>query len=258
MSQSTARRPEGSEAAGVLGMAGFGMKTNRWMPTAGAFWILALFAAPAPAYTVNVDVLNIRSGPGYGYSVIGTLTRGTVVNVIGTSGSWSKINSPKSGWVCSTYLANTTNLPMTWYRQVTGWICGPATVQMTAKYVTGTWTSQWTIAAYIGAGTSGANVGEVLSGLRRYAGSAYRTSYGFSRTVVIANINRNKPVPLLFHCRYLAYTGYSGGGHFSPIKGYTSGGFYIHDSWFGPGKWASTTQVTNAVNYFTGYYYRVY
>ncbi len=243
------------------------MKTERRMRTAGAVWILALFAAPAPAHTVNVDVLNVRSGPGYGYEVTGTLRKGTVVNVVGHSGSWSKIDSPKTGWCYSSCLSDVphtattavrTNLPMTWFKQVTGWICGPATVQMTAKYVTGTWTSQWTIAAYIGAGTSGANVGEVLSGLRRYAGSAYRTSYGFSRTVVIANINRNKPVPLLFNCRYLAYTGYSGAGHFSPIKGYTSGGFYIHDSWFGPGKWASTTQVANAVNYFTGYYYRVY
>ncbi len=59
------------------------------------------------AHTVTASVLNVRSGPGYGYTVTGSLTHGTVVNVTGTSGSWSKINSPKTGWVYSAYLANT-------------------------------------------------------------------------------------------------------------------------------------------------------
>lgn len=63
----------------------------------------------AIAHTVNVDSLNVRTGPGYGYSIIGTLSRGTVVNTVSTSGSWTKINSPKTGWVYSSYLSNTSH-----------------------------------------------------------------------------------------------------------------------------------------------------
>ena len=48
--------------------------------------------------------LNVRSGPGTGYSVVGSLRKGTVVTVSQTSGNWSRITSPTSGWVSSSYL----------------------------------------------------------------------------------------------------------------------------------------------------------
>lgn len=71
---------------------------------------VGLVVATAPvvqAHTVTADTLNVRTGPGTGYAVVGTLRKGTVVNVTGTSGSWKKINSPKTGWVSGQYLADT-------------------------------------------------------------------------------------------------------------------------------------------------------
>ncbi len=75
--------------------------------------VALVFVGTALAHTVNVDSLNVRTGPGYGYSIIGTLSRGTVVNTVSTSGSWTKINSPKTGWVYSSYLANTSHTTTT-------------------------------------------------------------------------------------------------------------------------------------------------
>lgn len=69
---------------------------------------LVAFVAPwAGAHTVNVDNLNVRSGPGTTYSIVGTLKKGTEVATVSTSGSWTKINSPLTGWVYSTYLSDT-------------------------------------------------------------------------------------------------------------------------------------------------------
>ena len=60
----------------------------------------------ANSYTVNAKSgLNVRSGPGSGYSILGTLPYGTSVNVTGTSGSWSVIQySGKTAYVFTTYL----------------------------------------------------------------------------------------------------------------------------------------------------------
>jgi uncharacterized protein YraI len=49
--------------------------------------------------------LNVRSGAGTGYSIVGSLTKGTKVTVIATSGSWSKIGTDK--WVSTSYLSAT-------------------------------------------------------------------------------------------------------------------------------------------------------
>ena len=66
-----------------------------------------LSIAPATGHTVNVSGLNVRTGPGTGYGVVRTLSRGTEVNTVSTYGSWTKINSPVTGWVYSAYLSNT-------------------------------------------------------------------------------------------------------------------------------------------------------
>lgn len=50
--------------------------------------------------------LNVRSGAGTNYSTITSLAKGTKVNVIEVQGDWSKINSPVSGWVNSSYLSS--------------------------------------------------------------------------------------------------------------------------------------------------------
>ena len=47
--------------------------------------------------------LNVRNAPNG--SVIGSLKKGTQVTVAETNGSWSRITSPVSGWVSSSYLA---------------------------------------------------------------------------------------------------------------------------------------------------------
>ncbi len=60
-------------------------------------------------HTVNVSGLNVRTGPGTGYAVVRTLSRGTVVNTVSTYGAWTKINSPATGWVYSAYLSNTSH-----------------------------------------------------------------------------------------------------------------------------------------------------
>ena len=62
------------------------------------------------AYTryvsTNSKNLNVRSGAGTGYRVTGSLRKGTAVTVAETNGSWSRITSPVSGWVSSSYLSS--------------------------------------------------------------------------------------------------------------------------------------------------------
>lgn len=50
--------------------------------------------------------LNVRSGAGTNYSVIGKLNKGTAVTVSQVNGGWSYITSPASGWVSNSYLSS--------------------------------------------------------------------------------------------------------------------------------------------------------
>ena len=83
------------------------MIRNRAAVMGGLAVLSLLIPSGVQAHTVTASVLNVRSGPGFGYGVTGTLTKGTHVNVVDHSGAWSKINSPKTGWCYSTYLADT-------------------------------------------------------------------------------------------------------------------------------------------------------
>ncbi|MGC4376784.1 SH3 domain-containing protein [Fictibacillus sp. Mic-4] len=70
-------------------------------------------AKPKPAM-VTASSLNFRSGPGTAYKLIGTLKKGTVINVLKQQGSWSnvKTSSAQLGWVSTKYLTfkvDTTN-----------------------------------------------------------------------------------------------------------------------------------------------------
>ena len=236
---------------------------------------LMLMADASAMYVVNAGTLNVRSGPGTSYGIIGQLSRGTQVHVVSVSGSWSKIDAPKTGWVASLYLTKVatttptpapspnpaiTNLNMTYYRQHLGYGCGPTTGEMVVLYITGRWYSEETYANVMGSNIpvgSGTSAAEVVKGINHFSGGqTYTLVKGFSRPRTIANINRNMPVPININCRYLAYRGYVTSLHHSPIKGYTSAGFYIHDTngRFGPNRWASTTEVSNAVNYHYGLY----
>ena len=56
---------------------------------------------------VTATSLNVRSGAGTKYSIIGSLKKGTSVSVISESNGWSKINyNGKNGYVSSKYLCN--------------------------------------------------------------------------------------------------------------------------------------------------------
>lgn len=67
----------------------------------------------------NSKNLNVRSGAGTGYRVIGSLRKGTAVTVAETNGSWSRITSPVSGWVSNSYLSSSyvsSTITITGYR----------------------------------------------------------------------------------------------------------------------------------------------
>lgn len=221
---------------------------------------------------VTTDTLNVRSGPGTGHSILGQIYMGQIyfwTQVEGLNG-WYKICwGGGYGFVSGSYVTRValqggsappppppstlSNLPMTFYRQVTNYFCGPATAQMVIKYVSGSLLSQYTIASYArtspNTGTSASNV---AAAIRYYSGHGYTIVNGFNRDRAVSNIRQNRPVPINFQCRYLAYWNYGSAMHHSPIKGYTSGGFYIHDSWKGADRWAASTEVRNAVNYHYG------
>ena len=56
---------------------------------------------------VSVDRLNMRSGPSTSYRVLKILTKGTEVEIISTSGDWSKVKcSGTTGYVKNEYLSN--------------------------------------------------------------------------------------------------------------------------------------------------------
>lgn len=48
--------------------------------------------------------LNVRDNPGG--NKIGSLRKGTQVNVVGINGEWNKINTPMNGWVSANYLSS--------------------------------------------------------------------------------------------------------------------------------------------------------
>lgn len=52
---------------------------------------------------ISASVLNVRSGPGTGYSVISALYRGSAVSVTAESGDWCKLSS--GGWINKPYVS---------------------------------------------------------------------------------------------------------------------------------------------------------
>ena len=59
---------------------------------------------------VNVDRLNVRSGPGTGYTILGKALTGDSLTLSGrnSDGSWLEVEYPagsgKQGWVAATYV----------------------------------------------------------------------------------------------------------------------------------------------------------
>lgn len=76
----------------------------------GAFvWVHSLYVDP-DTQTVKATQLNLRSGPGENYSVLGRIPKGTVIQALERQGDWIKIQPPEEayGFVASHLL---TNLP---------------------------------------------------------------------------------------------------------------------------------------------------
>jgi uncharacterized protein YraI len=68
--------------------------------------VLALTAGAAFA-AVATSSVNVRTGPGTGYSVIDTLRPGEFVDITGQSGGWCNVaKSGPNGWVSCAYLAD--------------------------------------------------------------------------------------------------------------------------------------------------------
>lgn len=75
----------------------------RLLASAAALLFSTGLAAAAPA--VADSDLNVRSGPGTQYAVIGVIPAGTAVNATGCSGSWCRVrHGGDAGWASSAYL----------------------------------------------------------------------------------------------------------------------------------------------------------
>ena len=94
---------------------------------------------------VIATTLNVRSGAGTSYSVLGSLSKGTKVEVISTTNGWSKISyNGSTGYVSSQYLSDNTTSTNT-----------------TTKYVAAT-----TLNVRSGAGTSYSVLGSLSKGTK--------------------------------------------------------------------------------------------
>lgn len=60
-------------------------------------WVNASFIARA-TMTVTPNKLNLRSGPGENYSVVGVIERGTQVREVLTDGNWMRISAPSGAY----------------------------------------------------------------------------------------------------------------------------------------------------------------
>lgn len=66
----------------------------------------------AGVYKVTASALNVRSGPGTGYSKLGKLSKGTQVTVTGSSGAWAAISyNGAKAYVSGEYLAWVSAIP---------------------------------------------------------------------------------------------------------------------------------------------------
>lgn len=67
------------------------------LPTNATVWINTSFIDPT-AKTVKPKKLNLRSGPGENYSVLGTLKQGDAVKDVSTKGDWTQIEPPADAY----------------------------------------------------------------------------------------------------------------------------------------------------------------
>lgn len=70
----------------------------------------AATTTPSSKYYVSAAVLNVRTGPGTGYGVLGQLRKGAAVNVLASAGNeWMKVNyNGKTAYVYKAYITPAT------------------------------------------------------------------------------------------------------------------------------------------------------
>ena len=81
-------------------------KATKWTIVFILFFTMIFITPIAEAETqsviVNPKLINIRSGPGLTYAVIGSLKKGDRVNILATSDDWLQINvGNEKGWIAS-------------------------------------------------------------------------------------------------------------------------------------------------------------
>ncbi|MGG0342608.1 SH3 domain-containing protein [Priestia megaterium] len=121
------------------------------------------YAAAAVTYKVTASKLNVRSGAGTTYGIIGSVVKGQTLSVMSKSGSWYKINyNGRTGYVSSDYV------------QASGTATPPA--ESTTYTVTAS-----TLNVRSGAGTNYASIGSVKKGQKlsvvSKSGSWYKINY---------------------------------------------------------------------------------
>ncbi|MBY0062717.1 SH3 domain-containing protein [Priestia aryabhattai] len=119
--------------------------------------------AATVTYKVTASKLNVRSGAGTTYGIIGSVVKGQMLSVVSKSGSWYKINyNGRTGYVSSDYV------------QASGTTTPPA--ENTTYTVTAS-----TLNVRSGAGTSYASIGSVTKGQKlsvvSKSGSWYKINY---------------------------------------------------------------------------------
>lgn len=81
------------------------------MPAGTHVWVNGTFLDTNQ--TVSASKLNVRSGPGENYSVVGTLKKGETVKALNVKGDWAEIDAPANSYafVAAHLLARQTNAP---------------------------------------------------------------------------------------------------------------------------------------------------
>lgn len=76
------------------------------LKAAGLGVVVTAFTAGAALAAVATSSVNVRTGPGTGYSVVDTLRPGEFVAIQDRAGGWCEVSKPgPDGWVSCAYLA---------------------------------------------------------------------------------------------------------------------------------------------------------
>ncbi len=232
--------------------------------TSGSLWSVV---SGQSGVKVAVSSANVRSGPGTGYAIVGHAYAGQVYRYDSYNGWYRIWFGGAQRWIAGSIATRVslaggtpppppppspstlTNLPMIHRYQPNGYWCVPTSAWMVIRYISGRDVYLPSIAWWMGTTTKGTLNYKSAAAVTHYTGQPYGWVY-YSRAKVVYNINRNKPHPAPMNMRFIAFAHRSiNVFHHVVIKGYTSGGYWIHDPAWGPNKWASTTEVNNTFRY---------